>query len=190
MATFIVVYDACVLHPAALRDLLIRLAAEGLVQAKWTEDILDEVFGSILRRKPDLDSERLARTRRLMNAAVPDCLVTGHEGLADHIELPDPDDRHVLAAAIRSGAQGIVTANLRDLPPSVLAPLGIETLHPDRFVLDLLDLRQGVVLKCLLEQLQALRRPPVTLVELLSRLEENGLMRSMAEVRRLQGLGG
>ena len=190
MATFIVVYDACALHPAPLRDLLLRLAERGVVQAKWTERILDEVFHSILERRPELDRRRLDRTRKMMNEAIPDCLVTGYEGLVDGVELPDEDDRHVLAAAVRSGAQGIVTANLKDFPQEALEPLGVEAIHPDRFVLDLLDLCPGVVLECLVEQAQALRNPPMRFVDLIDRLEGNGLVQSMAEVRRFSGRPG
>src|SRR5437867_10500112 len=109
---FVVVYDACVLHPAPLRDLLIRLAGTGLFRAKWSEEILDECFSSILRDRSDLDAARLARTRQLMIEAVPDCLVRNYEAITETLALPDPQDRHVLAAAIRSGAQTIVTSNL------------------------------------------------------------------------------
>ena len=68
---FTVIYDACVLHPASLRDLLIRIAASGIVRARWTDRILDECFKSILRERPDLKPRALARTRQLMNEAVP-----------------------------------------------------------------------------------------------------------------------
>jgi hypothetical protein len=99
----VVVYDASVLYPSTLRDLLIRLVQSGLVTAKWTDRILDEVFGSLARDRPDLDPARLLRTRALMIRAVRDCLVHGWEPLVDVIGLPDPDDRHVVAAAIRAG---------------------------------------------------------------------------------------
>src|SRR5450759_1201889 len=104
--TFVVIYDANVLYPSTLRDVLIRLAQTGLVQAKWTETILDET--------------RLQRTRNLMNLAVRDAVVTGYEPLIGSLNLPDLDDRHVLAAAIRARAQIIVTFNLRDFPPEAL----------------------------------------------------------------------
>lgn len=100
---FVVVYDASVLHPSTLRDLLIRIAQAGLVHAKWTDLTLDETFRSILRRRPTLDPRRLERTRELMCAAIRDRLIVGHEPLIDAVELPDPDDRHVLAAAIKGG---------------------------------------------------------------------------------------
>jgi hypothetical protein len=115
---FTVIYDACVLYPAPLRDLLVRLAQTRLFHARWTDRILDETFRSVQERRADLSGEQLARTRELMCKAIPDCLVTGYEDLIEGLELPDPDDRHVLAAAIRAGAQTIVTVNLRDFPTS------------------------------------------------------------------------
>jgi hypothetical protein len=96
--SFVVVYDACVLYPSTLRDLLIRIAQTDLVQAKWTDRILDEVFGNIEKNRPDLDPDRLLRTRSLMNAAIADVLVADYEPLIGAVHLPDHDDRHVLAA--------------------------------------------------------------------------------------------
>jgi predicted nucleic acid-binding protein len=128
-----VVYDACVLYPFHLRDLLVRLAMSGLFQAKWTDTILDECFASLRSNRPDLDPERLDRTRQLMCTAVRDCLVTGHESLIEGLDLPDPDDRHVLAAAIRCDAQVIVTWNLANFPASALEPFDLEAQSPGRF---------------------------------------------------------
>ena len=187
---FVVIYDACVLHPAPLRDLLLRIAETGLVQAKWTDEILDEVFESIRERRPDLAADRLARTRRAMCDAIDDCLVTEYAGLADKAELPDPDDRHVVAAAIRCGAQAIVTANLRDFPKHVLEPFEIVALHPDTFILDLLDLAPGLVAMVVVEQTKALSNPPQELAHVLNMLERCGLVRSASELRSLFGLEG
>lgn len=133
---FVVIYDACVLYPPALRDFLFRLTRCGVVRARWSEPILDETVAAIVRDRPDLDAQKLARTKELMAKVVPDCLVTGFESLISSLSLPDPNDRHVLAAAIRAHAQTIVTANLRDFPPDVLAPFDIGARHPDDFVLD------------------------------------------------------
>jgi hypothetical protein len=113
---FTVVYDACVLFPAPLRDLLIRIGHAGLVRARWTGQILDEVFRTIRLRRPELNDASLHRTRTLMNAAVRDSLVTGYEPLIEGLTLPDRDDRHVLDAAIRSGAQVIAPRTSRTSP--------------------------------------------------------------------------
>ena len=97
-----------------------HLALTDLFRAKWTDDIHEEWMRSVLKNRPDLRREQLERTRDLMNAHVRDCLVTGYEDLIDSLALPDPDDRHVLAAAIRAGAEVIVTFNLKDFPPNAL----------------------------------------------------------------------
>ena len=107
----IAVYDANILYPAPLRDLFVRIAQSGLVQAKWTETIHEEWIRNVLKNRQDTTLERLTRTRQLMDTAVRDCLVTGYEILIDSMTLPDPNDRHVLAAAIRAGADAIVTFN-------------------------------------------------------------------------------
>jgi hypothetical protein len=180
---FTALYDANVLHPAGLRDLLIRLARTGLFRGRWTEQILDEMVASILRRRPDLDASRLARTRELMCEAVPDGLVTGYERLIDALTLPDPDDRHVLAAAIRCHAQVIVTANLTDFPANVLEPFTIEAQSPDQFVLGLVDLAPARVAAVVQQQSAALRNPARTVEELLDDLSANGLPRAVAELR-------
>jgi predicted nucleic acid-binding protein len=187
---FTVIYDACVLFPAPLRDLLIRLAQTDVVHARWTDEILDECFRNIAARRPELGVAALSRTRTLMNDAVRDCLVTSYTGLADGLHLPDPDDRHVIAAAIRSGSQAIITFNLKDFPSTTLAPLGIEAMHPDDFVADLLDLAPAVVIQVLDAQAAALRNPPRRLDDLLVTLENNGLAKSVAEVQRLRGQSG
>jgi predicted nucleic acid-binding protein len=151
---FIVIYDACVLYPESMRDLLVRLGQTDLVQAKWTDDILDEFVGRLVEKRPDLKA-RLERTRELMNGAVRDSRVTGYRRLIDGLTLPDPKDRHVLAAAIRAGAQVIVTYNLKDFPEAALAEYGIEAEHPDTFVYHLITLappRVGQVVREMAEQ--------------------------------------
>ncbi|MBO1064311.1 MULTISPECIES: PIN domain-containing protein [Nostocales] len=106
----IVVYDACVLYPAPLRDFLMWLALTDLFQAKWTDKIHEEWINNVLKNRPDLTYKQLERTKNLMNQNVRDCLVTEYEQLIDELELPDADDRHVLAAAIKSDAEIIVSS--------------------------------------------------------------------------------
>ena len=186
---FVVLYDACVLYPAPLRDLLVRLANTGVVRARWSAAILDECFRNILEHRPDLKPESLQRTRELITRAVPDCMVIGFEGLIDGLVLPDADDRHVLAAAIRAGAQAIVTFNLDDFPAERLASYNIETKHPDDFVIDTIDLSPGAVAKVIAEQAGALKNPPRSIPELLDTLRDQGLVRSVARLRDLFGTG-
>ncbi len=122
-----------------------------------------------------------------MREAIPDCIVSGHGNLIDGLSLPDRDDRHVLAAAIRSGSQTIVTFNLKDFPMAVLDPMGIEARHPDDFVVDQIDLAPGLVVGALLEQLAALKNPPMTREQVLDRLRDCGLVQSVAKLRELLG---
>lgn len=184
MVAFTALYDADVLHPPGVRDLLIRLGQTGLFRARWTEQILDEMVESVLRRRPDLDPSRLARTKSLMCEAVPDCIVTGYEPLIDGLELPDADDRHVLAAAIRCSAQVIVTSNLRDFPSDALEPFNIEAQSPDQFVLDVVNLAPARVAAVVQQQAEALQQPARTVDDLLEGIGNAGLPRAVAELRR------
>lgn len=145
----VVVYDANVLYPSTLRDVLIRVGLARLVQPKWTDRILDEVFRNLRANRPDLDPARLDRTRRLMNDAIRDVAVTDYEHLIDQIDLPDADDRHVLAAASHAEAEVIVTLNLRDFPADRLNVWGVQAQHPDDFLATLQqdhpDVLSGIV---------------------------------------------
>ena len=136
--------------------------------------------------RPDLEG-RLARTRELMAKAIPNARVTEYEPIAAGLALPDDNDRHVLAAAIRCGAQVIVTANLRDFPADVLARYDVEAQHPDTFVLHLLSLGPGAVLDAIRAQAGALRNPPCSVADLLNTLETRGLVQSVSELRKLLG---
>lgn len=183
--SFIVVYDANVLYPSTLRDLLIRIAQAGLVQAKWTDRILDEMFDSLMANRPDLRPAALARTRQLMNDAVRDCLVTGYEPIIAGLDLPDPDDRHVLAAAIRAHAQVIVTTNLKDFPATALALWDVEAQHPDEFVLDQIDLNAAAVIGAVSAIASSWHNPPGTALDVLDRLAAGGIPRAAAALHPL-----
>lgn len=183
--SLVVVYDACVLYPASLRDLLMRLAVEEICQARWSEEILDEVFNNLRSNRPDLDPTKLGRTRKVMCEAVPDCLVTGHTQLIDLLELPDPADRHVLAAAIHSGAVAIVTDNLQDFPREALQPFGLKAVSPDELALQALKATPEKIVAIVKQQAADLKNPPYTLIELISKLEVNGLKRFAAQLRVL-----
>lgn len=178
-----VVYDACVLYPAPLRDLLMHLALSGLYRARWSEAIHDEWTRNLLAARPDLSREQLQRTRRLMNAHARDCLVSGFEHLIPSIHLPDPGDRHVVAAAVHCAAGSIVTFNLKDFPASALAPWGLAARHPDDFIVDLLGLAAARVLQAAARHRHALKNPPKTADEYLDSLLAQGLKQSVALMR-------
>lgn len=181
--TPVAVYDANVLYPSALRDFLIRVAIEDLVRARWSHRILDEVFRNIAINRPDLDRDRLLRTRQRMCAAVLDCLVSGFEKLEPSIILPDLDDRHVVAAAIKAGAGIIVTLNLRDFPEDELARHGVVAMHPDLFALELLARSPAAVLEVIASQAADLKNPPHSATDIVAALERCGLARFGAAVR-------
>lgn len=180
---FVVVYDANVLYPNTLRDLLIRIAQAGLVQAKWTAAILDEVDGALRRGRPDISEEKRARLRALMNDAVPDCLVTGFEPLVPVLELPDAKDRHVVAAAIRAKAQLIVTDNLDDFPSAYLAGWDIEPKSADDFLVDQIHLNRQVVYAAVQRIADSRQHPPETVEDVLAQLERGGLAQAVAVLR-------
>lgn len=117
--------------------------------------------------------------------AVPDCIVRGFEHLEAGLGLPDPGDAHVLAAAIRAGAQAIVTFNLKHFPDHLLARYDVEPKHPDEFVLDSIDLAPAAIARCVTEQAAACRNPPMSVEQVLDSLRTAGLVRSVARFREL-----
>jgi predicted nucleic acid-binding protein len=178
-----VVYDANVLYPAPLRDLLMHLAMADLFAARWSEAIHEEWITGVLKNRPDLSRERLERTRKFMDESVRDAVVTGYEPLISTLTLPDPDDLHGLAAAIHSKANVIVTMNLKDFPERVLSPHDIVAQHPDDFVLRLLELDAEAVLEAVRTQQEGLANPPQTMVQLLHTLERQGLSQTVSKLR-------
>jgi hypothetical protein len=178
-------YDANVLYPAPIRDLLIRLSRAGIVGARWTARIHDEWMRNLLKNRPDLSPARLRRTRELMEGAVPGALVEDYEHHVPRLVLPDPDDRHVLAAAIETGADVIVTFNTRDFPADAVRPYGIEIQTPDVFVLRLLARHPAVVHAAVRTQRASLRKPPLTVDQYLSHMAASGLPRTADALRQM-----
>lgn len=171
----VALYDANVLYSATLRDTLMHLTLSTLVEAKWTAAIQAEWLRHIVQNRPDLERSKLERTQALMNYAVPNALVDGFEVLIETLELPDPADRHVLAAAIHCNAQIIVTANLKDFPRDTLEPFGLEALHPDEFICRLLEINAAAVIAALKLQREAMKYPAMSAETFLQMLEQKGL---------------
>jgi predicted nucleic acid-binding protein len=175
LSSFTAFYDANVLYGSALRNLLMHLALTGLFRARWSAGVHEEWMTALLRNRPDLSREKLERTRTLMDKHAEDALVTGYEDLIEGLHLPDLDDRHVLAAAIRGRADVIVTANVKDFPAEVLSQFEIDAQHPDEFIVHLLDLSPGSVLAATQRHRESLKNPRKTAVEYLEMLEREGL---------------
>ncbi|WP_085640260.1 MULTISPECIES: PIN domain-containing protein [unclassified Pseudomonas] len=187
-SSFTAVYDACVLYPAHLRDFLMWLALSGLFRAKWTKEIHREWKRNLLKNRTDLSMEQLDRTSELMDRAVPDACVDGYEDLVTGLSLPDRDDCHVLAAAIRCGAGVIVTFNLKDFPETHLAGFGIEAQHPDEFVENLFHLDSSAVVRAAQRQRQQLKTPPMEVEPFLSLLQRQGPARSVGALNGFRAL--
>lgn len=175
---FTAIFDACVLYPAPLRDFLMWLGLSGRFRARWSQQIHEEWKRNLLLNRPDLTRAQPDRTSDLMDRAIPDGLVHGYQGLIAGLTLPDPDDRHVLAAAIRCGASVIVTFNQRDFPNELLASYGVESQHPDEFVDNLLDLDPAAVVAAAQRQRAQLKNPPADVDQYLDMLLRQGLVQT------------
>ena len=174
--------DANVLYPAPLRDVFLQLAVADLFKAKWSADIHREWIEALLRNEPQRDRAALERTRHLMDQATRDSLVTGYEPLIPALSLPDPDDRHVLAAAIVGRCDVIVTQNGKDFPDEALAPFNIETQHPDEFLCNHLALAPGVFCSAVRKVRARLVHPPYSIEEYLASLTRQGLVATVSEM--------
>lgn len=162
-----------------LWDLLIRLGLTGLSQPKWSATIEDEWQRNLLANRTELTLEQIQRTAALMNATVPNAMITGFEPLTESVDLPDLDDRHVVAAAVRSNAETIVTSNLKEFPVPVLDAFGIEALHQDDFLMDFFDLNRALVLSAVNSQLSKLRKPPMSVDDYLEALLRQGMAQTV-----------
>ena len=179
----IVILDACVLFPAPLRDFLMHLALLDVFQARWTNEIHDEWIRNVLKMRSDLTQSQLTRTRDLMNSHVRDCLVENYEDLINEVTLPDQNDRHVLAAAVKANAEIIVTFNLRDFPNDILLIHNLKAISPDNLLAELFDYNADNFNLAFERQLKSLKKPPKTIDELLEILESQGLQRTVAKLK-------
>ncbi len=161
ISTFTVVFDANVLFSIRLTSLLMELAMSGLFRARWSADIHAEWMRSVSLER-GIDLATLAGRREAMDEAVLDGCVTGYEPLIAGLELPDPNDRHVLAAAIRCGANAIVTFNEKDFPADILKPFGLHTRHPDDFIMDVEGIDPGTLVDAARADLAHYNKPPLS----------------------------
>lgn len=182
-SNYTVVFDANIMYPAPLRSFLMYLAVSGEFRARWTDQIHEEWIRNLLINRPEIERANLERVRSLMDKHVPGAVVTGYESLIDSIDLPDKDDRHVVAAAIRTRAEAIITFNLKDFPVKQLEQYGITAVHPDDFICDLIGLNMGAVIEAARQHRTGLKNPAFTASEYLDLLQRQRLPRSVSLIR-------
>ena len=175
--------DASVLYPATLRSVLMYLAAADVFRALWSEAVSKEWMAALARDRPDLSASATARVRALMEAHVEHAVVSGYEDLMPTLTLPDPEDRHVLAAAIHGGADIIVTLNLRHFPPEALEPYKIVAQPPDAFVCGLLEADAESAVAAFAADRARLRNPAMSPDAYMVSLERAGLKATGAALR-------
>lgn len=179
---FVVVLDANVLFPFRARDVLLTFAQEGLFRARFTDEILDEWTRNLIKKKPHLE-ESVRAQEQVIRIQFDECLVTGHAPLIAGLSLPDLDDRHVLAAAIRCSAQVIVTENHKDFPAEVLDEYGVITLGADDMLANTFDLFPQRGARALRRVRKRYNNPPMTPSEFLFDLTKCGLSKLAATAR-------
>ncbi|MDQ1247780.1 MAG: hypothetical protein QG597_2151 [Actinomycetota bacterium] len=174
--------DTCVLFSPTLTDTLLRIAEEGAFRPHWSSEVLEELQSALID-KAQIPADAARRRIGHMEAAFPEAAVTDYEVLVSAMTC-HAKDRHVLAAAAQAHCEVLVTFNVRDFPVSSTRPHHIETVTPDAFLLDQLDLYPTNVGRALVSQVLEARRPPTTMNQLLSRLSNAGVPQFAAEVRR------
>ncbi|HXG78021.1 MAG TPA: PIN domain-containing protein [Methyloceanibacter sp.] len=185
ISTFSALFDSNVLYGARIRSLLMEFAMSGLFRARWSADINREWIAAV-HAKTGIELDRLQNVADCMERAVPDAIGSGYEVLIPGLTLPDPKDRHVLAAAIRCGASVIVTFNDEDFPRETLEVLGISTRHPDDFILDIEDISPGTLIEAARADIDHYVNPKLTVEEYVSDLAAAGVPKTAARLTRLR----
>lgn len=177
--------DACVLYPVTIANLLMELAWRGVYAAKWTQEIDTEWIKSLKKDRPDLSDEKIKHRLNNMHKAIPDWEIpsTKYRKIISALVLPDPDDRHVLAAAIAGHADCIVTTNIKDFPVHRTEEYGIEILHPDDFILLQLTLSSIESLTVIKHLRARAKNPPIYAEEFIESLEKVSLVRTAEYLR-------
>lgn len=182
----VAVYDACVLYPFHLRNVLIQCAFDGLAVARWTDEIHGEWMRNLAANSPTISAARLEVTRDRMKAVLPDADVANYETLIPGLSLPDPDDRHVLAAAIAGNADVIVTWNLKDFPGLYLAAYGVVCVSPDDFLSGLHAAYPKALISTVARARQNLRKTMPSIEQFIEALERQGLTAFASILRRAE----
>jgi hypothetical protein len=172
----VAVFDACILYPFHLRNIVVQAAVDRLVEARWTDEIHDEWMRNLVVDVPAIPMERLQVTRRLMNDALPAATVGGYEEHIPRITLPDPEDRHVVAAGIVANATHVLTWNLRHFPANELRKFGLRRMTPDAFLAGLFDQIPDLVISSLANARRNLSKTGVSASDFIAILERQKLV--------------
>jgi len=179
----IAVYDACVLYPFHLRNLLVQCGVDRLVDVRWTDAIHEEWMRNLAAGAPNISVERLTKTRDLMKQVLPAADVTGYDQHIPNLTLPDANDRHVLAAAIAGRASHVVTWNLTDFPTAVLAGHDLVAQDPDDFLMDLYTSVPDATVSSAANARRNLRKSMPSAADFIDALARQGLTRLSAVLR-------
>lgn len=170
---FTCVLDTNVIFPFNIRDLIFWFAYSDLFTIKWSKHIFEEWI-DVMRRKGETEEEIKKRINSA-NEAFPDAKVENYESLIDSLQMRDPKDRHVLAAAIKTNANIIVTNNLKDFPEELLSIYGLSARSADDFLTDTIDLNPEIALEAFKKLVQNRRKPNLDEYQVLDRFRKNGL---------------
>lgn len=173
---FTAVLDTNVIYPVASRDILFWFAHYDLYTPKWSIHIFDE-WKDVMVRKGISQDEAEQRVFKA-NLAFPDAMVQNYEGLIAHLTLPDGKDRHVLAAAIKTNANIVVTNNIKDFPKEYLQSFSLRTKTTDDFLTDIIDLNPKQAIAAFKELVLNKKNPPLDEFQVLDRLRNIGLVES------------
>jgi len=182
--SLIAVLDANVLYPAPLRDLLHNLAFLDVFNPKWTSQIQNEWISNLLINRKDLRKSQLTRTVNLMNQTFSDANIINYSKIEREFELLDKNDKHGLAAAIKSESKFIVTFNIKDFPKSTLSDYNIERITPDDFIMKLIKQNEELVNNAFENQRLSLKNPTMTKSELLNVFKTFKLTKTIARLRK------
>lgn len=171
---FKAVLDTNVIYPIVIRDLLFWFAFYELYTPKWSANIFEEWKDVMIRK--GIQNEAAVNRVNVANNAFPDALVSNYEGLIANLTLPDEKDRHVLAAAVKSNANVIVTNNLKDFPEDYLNSFDIKAKSADDFLTDIIDLNPEIAIKAFKEMVLNRKNPNMDEFEVLESLRKVGLI--------------
>lgn len=174
ISTFTAVIDSNVFYGARLRSLVLFAAQTKLFRARWTDEITEEWVRNLLKKRPDISRDQLQSTIDALNNAVENCIVEGYEDLIPAMKLPDDNDRHVLAAAVRTCANVIVTFNTKDFPEDELAKYGIKAIDPDVFLIDTFQISPPIMIEAIANDFKHYQNPEINFDDYREALSRSG----------------